>query len=66
MAWNLNRANFAYYVNAGEVGKSSLTSLTFIDPQAWYFLNTGKVEFLEHLKRYLRQGIDPTGGGLLP
>ena len=63
MAWNLNMANFSYYLGAGKKGTSSLTSLTFVDPQAWYFLHTRRKQFFHHLQRYLNKGIDPTEKG---
>jgi len=65
MEWNENHANFAYYLDAtkGEVGTSSGTSLTFTDPQAWYYWNTGRRRFRDHLLAYLDLGIN---GGALP
>ncbi len=61
--WNLHWGNFAYYLKPGELGFSSLTSITFVDPQAWYYLKTGRRQFLEQLERYVAGGIDPVGSG---
>ncbi|MEW6327116.1 MAG: hypothetical protein AB1487_05915 [Thermodesulfobacteriota bacterium] len=63
MAWNHNYSNFSYYIDAsaGKIGASDGTALTFVDPQAWYYLHTGKREYLDHLNRYMEGGIN--GGG---
>lgn len=65
MAWNYNFSNFSSYIDAsaGEIGASHGTALTFVDPQAWYYLNTGKKEYLDHLNRYMVGGIN---GGRKP
>jgi hypothetical protein len=65
MAWNYNFSNFSYYIDAsaGEIGVSNGTALTFVDPQAWYYLHTGKKEYLDHLNRYMEGGIN---GGTKP
>ena len=63
MAWNYNFSNFSNYIDAsaGGIGASHGTALTFVDPQAWYYLHTGKREYLDHLNRYMEGGIN--GGG---
>ncbi|MCP4267428.1 MAG: hypothetical protein GY777_18000 [Candidatus Brocadiaceae bacterium] len=60
MEWNYNFSNFSYYTDAknGEIGKSNSTSMTFLDPQAWYYLHTGKRKYLDHLNKYINTGIN--------
>lgn len=65
MFWNLNYCNFDYWVLEGEQGSSSGTGLTLVDPQAWYYLNTGFADFWAHLNAYLTTGI-PAGEGSMP
>jgi hypothetical protein len=65
MHWNLKFANFSYYVAAskGEIGKSDNTSLTFVDPQSWYFWRTGRSAFRRHVDAYVTRGLK---GGAKP
>lgn len=65
MEWNLNFSGFAYYIDAskGETGSSSGSSTTLGDPQAWYYWNTGKKQYLDQLNLYIDQGIN---GGSKP
>ncbi|MFH0918720.1 MAG: T9SS type A sorting domain-containing protein [Fibrobacterota bacterium] len=62
MEWNLHYNNFGNYKNpATGVSPSVGNSLTFCDPQAWYYWNTGKKEYLDQLNLYITAGIN--GGG---
>ena len=67
MNWNLNYANYGYHYDttSGVPGKSSGTGLTMVDPQLWYYWNTGKKEFFDHVNQYMLNGInggaDPYG-----
>lgn len=63
MEWNINFSNFSYYLRAdkGEMGVSNSTSWTMVDPQAWYYLNTGKRKYLEQLNQYIDHGIGEGG-----
>lgn len=65
MEWNCNYGNFPYYFDARKGGKgvSSGTALTMVDPQAWYYWNTGKKKYLDQLERYMTTGIN---GGETP
>jgi hypothetical protein len=67
MEWNLNYGHFAYEHNAettnGGIGTSSGTGLTLVDPQSWYFWNTGKREYWDQVVDYVNGGID---GGEAP
>jgi hypothetical protein len=65
MEWNYQYGNFPYYFDArgGGKGISSGTGLTLVDPQAWYYWNTGKKKYLDQLNLYLSQGIN---GGETP
>jgi hypothetical protein len=65
MEWNLHYANFAYWINVvnGEIGSSSGTGTTLVDPEAWYYWHTGKQEYLDHLNQYIDHGIN---GGAQP
>lgn len=60
MEWNYIYGQFGYQVNAnkGQIGSSSGTSQNLADPQAWYFLHTGKTKYLEHLNQYIDKGIN--------
>ncbi|MFH0920573.1 MAG: T9SS type A sorting domain-containing protein [Fibrobacterota bacterium] len=59
MQWNLHYSNFGYYKNpAYGVDSSSGTSFILCDPQAWYYWNTGKKEYLDQLNQYLAVGIN--------
>ncbi len=60
MEWNYNISNFSYYIDArnGDIGSSDGTSFTFVDPQAWYYLNTGKQKYLDQLNEYFYGGIN--------
>ncbi|MCX7590525.1 MAG: hypothetical protein N2255_02745, partial [Kiritimatiellae bacterium] len=67
MAWNITYGNFAYYIkaSAGQIGQSSGTGLTFVDPQAWWYWNTGRQEFKDHVMLFVTSGINggsPTYG----
>lgn len=58
MAWNLNYSHFSYYIDARkEIGISNGTALTFVDPQAWYYRNTGKREYWDQAVDYIDGGI---------
>jgi hypothetical protein len=59
MEWNCNYGNFPYYFDARKGGKgvSSGTALTMVDPQAWYYWNTGKKKYLDQLEQYMTTGI---------
>jgi hypothetical protein len=72
MAWNLYYGNFAYYLNPstnGETpGLSDGTGLTLVDPQSWYYWNTGRKEFWDHVQAYVvgggvNGGTGPFGAG---
>ena len=63
MSWNLNYGNFGYNIWAPAQDKSTCGSFTFMDPQAWYYWNTGKEPFLAQLNQYIDSGI---GGGDKP
>ena len=65
MEWNLNYANFDYWINVveGNIGSSSGTGTTLVDPQAWYYWHTGKQQYLDHLNQYIEHGIN---GGSQP
>ena len=59
---NLNYYNFPYFLPpkdmaAGVIGKSSGSGETMIDPQAWYFWQTGRQELYEHLLKYRAQQL---------
>lgn len=59
--WNLHHGNFPYYHNHLETaqdGSSSGTAMTMIDPQAWYFLHTGKQVYLDHIDDYMMEGLN--------
>ncbi|QBQ54512.1 hypothetical protein [Nitrosococcus wardiae] len=60
MEWNYIYGNFAYQVNSdkGQRGSSSYGAQNLADPQAWYFLHTGKQKYLDHLKKYVKEGIN--------
>ncbi|MBW2645062.1 MAG: cadherin-like domain-containing protein [Deltaproteobacteria bacterium] len=60
MEWNYHFSNFSWRVNVskGEIGTSSPWSQHFADPQAWYFLHTGKQKYLDHLNQYVDKGIN--------
>lgn len=63
MHCSLYWGDFAYHVKPGEVGTWSSTSITMVDPQSWYYLRTGRGEFLQQLDRYVYEGIGPQGAG---
>jgi hypothetical protein len=73
MAWNLNYGNFAYYHNPstsnGSKGVSSGTGLTLVDPQAWYYWNTGKEVYWDQVLTFVATGINggerPYGSGFV-
>ena len=56
MEWNLNTGNFPQgfnqYVQTGKP-TSDPVALTIISPQAWYFWNTGRIEFWNHIESYM-------------
>jgi len=60
MEWNYHFSNFSWRVNVseGKIGTSSPWSQHFADPQAWYFLHTGKQKYLDHLNQYIDKGIN--------
>lgn len=60
VAWNYHYGNFPYYFDArgGGQGVSSGTSLTMVDPVAWYYWHTGKQPILTHLDQYVTGGIN--------
>ncbi|MGQ9662800.1 MAG: hypothetical protein ACUVWX_10775, partial [Kiritimatiellia bacterium] len=60
MAWNITYGNFSYYikVSTNEIGSSSGTGLTFADPQAWYYWNTGRRCFKDHVMLFVTNGIN--------
>ena len=60
MEWNINFSDFAYYIDAtkGQTGPSSGSSLTFVDPQMWYYWNTGKQQYLTHVNQYIDTGLN--------
>ncbi len=66
MEWNYLYSNFSYGINAdkGQTGESSHTAQNMADPQAWYYWHTGTVKFLDHMNRYIDQGIN--GGQKAP
>ncbi len=59
MDWNYNYANFAS-VWAPSVAPSYVAGGTLADPVAWYYWNTGRSKYREHLLQYITTGI---GGG---
>lgn len=65
MEWNYNLSNFSSYIDArkGAIGKSKLSAFTFVDPQAWFYLRTGKQKYLNHLIEFIDNGIN---GGKKP
>lgn len=58
--WNYHFGNFPYYFNARQGGKgvSSGSSLTLVDPQAWYYWHTGKKRYLDQLEQYVAAGLN--------
>lgn len=60
MEWNYIYGNFDYQVTAskGEIGSSSLWGQYLADPQAWYFLHTGKKKYINQLRKYIYNGIN--------
>ena len=64
MVWNRHYSHFSYYINAsqGEIGQSDGSGLTMVDPQMWYYWNTGKEEFFDHVEQYMRSGLNGGGG----
>jgi hypothetical protein len=63
LEWNLNFGSFCYWLNVtkGTVGKSSGTATPLVDPVVWYYWQTGKRPFIDHLNQYVSKGI-PAGG----
>ena len=63
--WNMNHANFSYYLNAFTATNmpSSSTGLILVDIQSWYALNTGDSNAVRQLYLYMTNGIY---GGELP
>jgi len=60
ITWNLKLANFANHHDVTVApGTSAGNGLTLIDPQAWYYLQTGREDILNHLNQYIEAGIDP-------
>jgi hypothetical protein len=62
--WNVNYGNFAYWVAEGATEESSGTGLPMVDPQAWYFWNTGLTAVWQHLQQYMTAGIPFDSGGV--
>ena len=62
VAWNYNFGNFPYYFDArgGGVGFSNGTSLTLVDPVAWYYWHSGRQPILTHLNLSLIHISEPT------
>ncbi|MFH0919129.1 MAG: T9SS type A sorting domain-containing protein [Fibrobacterota bacterium] len=59
MEWNLHYNNFGGWKDPSTgINLSNGTGLTFCDPQAWYYWNTGKKEYLDHLNLYITTGIN--------
>ncbi len=62
--WNLHYGNFGYRAYSPQVQNSYIGSFTVLDPQAWYYWNTGKRVFLDHAMTYINTGITvPNGEG---
>ncbi|HBA86183.1 MAG TPA: hypothetical protein DCZ95_19040 [Verrucomicrobia bacterium] len=60
VAWNVNYADFCYYLNAYVTNHppSDITGITMVDAEAWYALNTGDPDALRHLQLYMTNGIN--------
>lgn len=60
MEWNYIYGNFDYQVTAskGEIGSSTYGAQNLADPQAWYFLHTGKKKYIKELRKYINEGIN--------
>jgi len=60
MEWNYNFSSFASYFSPriDKPEKSVSAALTFVDPQAWYYLHTGISKYLDHLNGYLTTGYN--------
>ncbi len=59
MDWNYNYANFAS-TWAPSVAISYYAGTAIVDPQAWYYWNTGRSKYKAHIMQYITTGI---GGG---
>jgi hypothetical protein len=67
MSWNFNYGNFGYNSWSPQRGNSYYGAFTLMDPQAWYYWNTGKREYYDHLMDYIDGGITvPNGVGSNP
>jgi hypothetical protein len=60
--WNLHYGNFGYRAYSPQRQNSYIGSFTVLDPQAWYYWNTGKREFLDHALMYINTGITVVNG----
>ena len=69
-AWNRRYGNFPYEKSTADVwlsplgtSKSSITSLTWVDPVAWYAFEWGSPKAWSHLQKYMNKGLGdkPTG-----
>lgn len=60
MAFNRYYANFSYYIEPlnGDVGSSSGSGGELVDPQAWYYWNTGLQTYLNQIDEYVTNGIN--------
>lgn len=58
--WNRNWGNFGYSVDASnnETGQSAITGQNMADPQAWYYLHTGREKYRQQLLAYIETGIN--------
>ncbi|MDN5865456.1 MAG: hypothetical protein L0I62_09650, partial [Gammaproteobacteria bacterium] len=60
IVWNLVYGNFGYAVDAaaGEHGQSAITGQNMANPQAWYYLHTGRDTFRQQILAYIDTGIN--------
>lgn len=58
--WNVTYSNYSYYITAedGVSYSSSGSGASFVDPQAWYTIQTGNKAYLEHILDYTDDGIN--------
>lgn len=60
--WNVSYGgNFNYWHKVGEVATSGGVGAVFVDPQGWYYWNSGRKKVLDHLKDYLDGGLKVDG-----
>jgi hypothetical protein len=64
MEWNLHFSNFSYYLDPrkGDIGKSNGSGLTFVDPQAWYYWQTGNRDYWDQIEDYRKGGLNKGRG----